>query len=851
MKNKLYLFIIVSSIFFNLQLNGQTLINWEWKHLDNISYQDIEYKNNFIYAVGNFTSNTVTIGSNTYVNAGGNDIIICKMDTLGNLIWSNHFGSSGNESLNSICVDNNGNVLAIGTMQGTLNVGSYILNSIGGYDILMSKLDSNGNVLLAKNVGTVGNENGFDITTDYNNDIYAVGNKSINNLNFASTNNIYNNVILKWSSVGTELFMNYMRGGLSGQSASGSTTLIKYSAYDSTIIIGGGIYSGSSALTNYYFCNSSNLNLTVHINASPSWGAKSNSYFCKTNLNGVAQKLDIYDPSYISSISDLTTNPINGDFYFTNRVHYPLSGNDYNNWIKGNVNLTNFAILPINLSIQNQTQGSSFYGMPIKINYFNNSLYGLLYQQYLNPNVICSDYYAAKFNLATNVSELKMLDYGQTYISGVGFNGTFCMGGSTISKSCQANCVVPFSLNPALDKAICTNSVVIGFPDCYYVKGGTPPYSYLWSPSTGLSATNVIQPTVTGISSSMTYTLTVIDQTGNIIYDTVNVVISNVSSHYDTAIICSYQLPYLWLGHFYNSPTPLNSYYLYQMHNIYGCDSNFYLKLIVNQNSFSSISISICPNQIPYNFNGQILTQAGTYHDTLQNAVGCDSIATLNLIVNQATTSITNAGVCLNQLPYTWNGQNYTSVGVYTYQTTNATGCDSIATLNLIVNQAPQPQIILNNFNLICTNINAINYEWFFNNNSVINNNDTLSITQNGTYIVITTDSTGCVGVDTFQVSALGFTNFSTNFNNIQLYPNPTSNSITLSYTLLESSPISIKLFDITGKIIAEISKNENQAIGNHTKEINLQKLRITNGVYLLQINDGIRNWNQRVVYQE
>ena len=35
---------------------------------------------------------------------------------------------------------------------------------------------------------------------------------------------------------------------------------------------------------------------------------------------------------------------------------------------------------------------------------------------------------------------------------------------------------------------------------------------------------------------------------------------------------------------------------------------------------------------------------------------------------------------------YDWNGETYTASGTYTFETTNAVGCDSIATLNLTIN---------------------------------------------------------------------------------------------------------------------------------------------------------------------
>ena len=37
---------------------------------------------------------------------------------------------------------------------------------------------------------------------------------------------------------------------------------------------------------------------------------------------------------------------------------------------------------------------------------------------------------------------------------------------------------------------------------------------------------------------------------------------------------------------------------------------------------------------------------------------------------------------------YDWNGTTYTTSGSYTFTTTNSSGCDSTATLNLTINSA-------------------------------------------------------------------------------------------------------------------------------------------------------------------
>lgn len=51
-----------------------------------------------------------------------------------------------------------------------------------------------------------------------------------------------------------------------------------------------------------------------------------------------------------------------------------------------------------------------------------------------------------------------------------------------------------------------------------------------------------------------------------------------------------------------------------------------------------------------------------------------------------ATASTTTASACST---YTWNGSTYTSSGVYVFNTANAAGCDSIATLNLTITAPP------------------------------------------------------------------------------------------------------------------------------------------------------------------
>ena len=114
------------------------------------------------------------------------------------------------------------------------------------------------------------------------------------------------------------------------------------------------------------------------------------------------------------------------------------------------------------------------------------------------------------------------------------------------------------------------------------------------------------------------------------------------------------------------------------------CAQPVTITITVHPVGTSTTNTAICPSQLPYTWNGNTYNAAGTYTVTLTGTGGCDSIATLNLTVQDVLTSTTNAAICTSQLPYTWNGNTYNAAGTYTVTLTGAGGCDSIATLILL-----------------------------------------------------------------------------------------------------------------------------------------------------------------------
>ncbi|MFN9495052.1 MAG: hypothetical protein ACK570_02675, partial [Bacteroidota bacterium] len=146
--------------------------------------------------------------------------------------------------------------------------------------------------------------------------------------------------------------------------------------------------------------------------------------------------------------------------------------------------------------------------------------------------------------------------------------------------------------------------------------------------------------------------------------------------------LCITELPYLWNNNLYDA----SGTYSVTLTSSLGCDSVATLNLIVNPITSSSTSITICETELPFTWNNNLYLTSGSYSVTRTSSMGCDSVATLNLIVNPITSSSTSITICETELPFTWNNNLYDASGTYSVTLTSSLGCDSVAILNLLVN---------------------------------------------------------------------------------------------------------------------------------------------------------------------
>jgi uncharacterized repeat protein (TIGR01451 family) len=165
---------------------------------------------------------------------------------------------------------------------------------------------------------------------------------------------------------------------------------------------------------------------------------------------------------------------------------------------------------------------------------------------------------------------------------------------------------------------------------------------------------------------------------------TASITVNFSSGTAETHIACD---SFYWKGVWYTS----SGTYYYDYMNTAGLPATDTLYLTIKKSTGSYATVRICAAALPYQWNGLQLTAAGVQTIKFTNAAGCDSIATLDLIVNPATSGIAQISVCQKDLPYVWNGFTFNDSVTQTISLLNQNGCDSLVTLKLTVVNCDPP----------------------------------------------------------------------------------------------------------------------------------------------------------------
>jgi len=113
------------------------------------------------------------------ISKGMTDVFVSKFDNTGALLWAKSLGGNGGEYLKGLEVDASGNVYTTGSFQNTADfdpgAGTVNLTSLGGYDIFLSKLNSNGGFVWSKSIGGTGSVSTNDLVIDAQSNMYITG----------------------------------------------------------------------------------------------------------------------------------------------------------------------------------------------------------------------------------------------------------------------------------------------------------------------------------------------------------------------------------------------------------------------------------------------------------------------------------------------------------------------------------------------------------------------------------------------------------------------------------------------------------------------------------------------------
>ncbi len=668
------------------------------------------------------------------------------------LIYSTYIGGGSGEDIGyDITVDSNENAYITGFTESPnydITSGAYQITSGGGSDAFVTKLNATGTSLIYSTyIGGSNSERGEGISIDNNNNPYITG--YTRSTNFAVTSGAFQTTysggtyidafVTKLNTTGTALIYSTYIGGTANDhgcaiaiDSSGNAYITGYTwstDYDLTA----GVYQTSNAGYEDVFVTKLNASGTAIIFSTLIGGSDSDG--------GEDIVIDNSGNSFITGIT------WSGDYDITAGV-FQTSNNGVANAFVTKLN-ANGTTLIYSTYIGGTTNHNSASSIAIDAN--GNAI--------ITGNTGATDYpttigaYETTYNggysdcFITKLNNIGTALLYSTYIGG----DTLGEGGIAIAIDNSENIYIT-GLTRATDYDVTTGAFQTtyggGTNDAFVTKLGFSCNTYATIfPSACVSYTS---PSGNyAWTSTGTYMDTIPNAASCDSIITINLTINNTTSTISPTACVFYTSPsgnYTW---------STNGTYMDTIPNTAGCDSIITINLTIG-NTTSTISPSACYSLTSPSGN-YAWTSTGTYLDTIPNAAGCDSIITINLTINSSTTSTISPSSCVS---YTSPSGNYTwtSTGTYLDTIPNATGCDSIITINLAVNPLPtinvsaSPANICSGSSSTLTASGANTYDWSTGGSGV---SISVSPATTDTYTVTGTDGNGCSNTSSVIVNVL------------------------------------------------------------------------------------------------
>jgi hypothetical protein len=267
------------------------------------------------------------------------------------------------------------------------------------------------------------------------------------------------------------------------------------------------------------------------------------------------------------------------------------------------------------------------------------------------------------------------------------------------------------------------------------------------------------------------------------------------------------------------------------------------------------------------------VTASGTYTVTVTNNEGCSSTSNaVNISVSNSpvpTINSTATSACEGETitltssvadSYLWsNGAitqtiDVTANGTFTVETENADACNGVGTsapITLTFGSVPTAVASFTTSGTVVTFTNtssgATTYSWDFGDQTNSSaSNPVHAFTGNGSYAVILTATNGNCSDTTLLtvVLSVGIEEMEM-IGQAVVYPNPAQNEVNVGVYLNEATEVSINIYDITGKLVAE---GYNGLMNSGENIVKLNTTDLTSGLYSTVITTLKSTKNMRLI---
>jgi hypothetical protein len=215
--------------------------------------------------------------------------------------------------------------------------------------------------------------------------------------------------------------------------------------------------------------------------------------------------------------------------------------------------------------------------------------------------------------------------------------------------------------------------------------------------------------------------------------------------------------------------------YPFYFFNTNGCDSIIEVNVTIHPSFSDTLNYTACNS---FTLNNEVFTESGTYTQHLASQFGCDSLLVVHLTIESSTTETYFYSACNTA---TVNSETYTESGLYNQVLVNGAGCDSLLTLDITIH--PSQQYSFSETSCDSYVFNGITY------------------TETGSYTQTYTDQFGCDSIFILDLEILT-TNAVANLNQATL----TANVNNASYQWIKCNPFEI----ISGATIQSYTATSN-----------------------------------------